>query len=122
MGLNTFKGTEVRKGDIVTAKNYLTEPEIKELNRIVTMWLDFAEDQAERRQQVFLQDWQNKLDQFLQFNDRDVLVGAGSVSKKDADAKATAEYERFAEHRRRLKEQAGENDIEELLHWTPPKQ
>ena len=122
MGLNTFKGAEVRKGDIVTAKNYLTEPEIKELNRIVTMWLDFAEDQAERRQQVFLQDWQNKLDQFLQFNDRDVLVGAGSVSKKDADAKATAEYERFAEHRRRLKEQSGENDIEELLHWKPPQQ
>ena len=122
MGLNTFKGAEVRKGDIVTAKNYLTEPEIKELNRIVTMWLDFAEDQAERRQQVFLQDWQSKLDQFLQFNDRDVLVGAGSVSKKEADAKAAAEYERFAEHRRRLKEQAGENDIEELLHWKPPQQ
>ena len=122
MGLNTFKGTEVRKGDIVTAKNYLTEPEIKELNRIVTMWLDFAEDQAERRQQVFLQDWQNKLDQFLQFNDRDVLVGAGSISKKEADEKAAAEYERFAEQRRRLKEQAGENDIAELLHWTPPKQ
>jgi hypothetical protein len=122
MGLNTFKGAEVRKGDVVTAKNYLTEPEIKELNRIVTMWLDFAEDQAERRQQVFLQDWQSKLDQFLQFNDRDVLVGAGSVSKKEADAKAAAEYERFAEHRRRLKEQAGENDIEELLHWKPPQQ
>ena len=122
MGLNTFKGTEVRKGDIVTAKNYLTEPEIKELNRIVTMWLDFAEDQAERRQQVFLQDWQNKLDQFLQFNDRDVLVGAGSISKKEADEKAAAEYECFAEQRRRLKEQAGEHDIEELLHWTPPKQ
>lgn len=122
MGLNTFKGAEVRKGDIVTAKNYLTEPEIKELNRIVTMWLDFAEDQAERRQQVFLQDWQSKLDQFLQFNDRDVLIGAGSVSKKEADAKAAAEYERFAEHRRRLKEQAGENDIEELLHWKPPQQ
>ncbi len=122
MGLNTFKGAEVRKGDIVTAKNYLTEPEIKELNRIVTMWLDFAEDQAERRQQVFLQDWQSKLDQFLQFNDRDVLIGAGSVSKKDADAKAAAEYEHFAEHRRRLKEQAGENDIEELLHWKPPQQ
>ena len=122
MGLNTFKGTEVRKGDIVTAKNYLTEPEIKELNRIVTMWLDFAEDQAERRQQVFLQDWQNKLDQFLQFNDRDVLVGAGSISKKEADEKAASEYECFAEQRRRLKEQAGEHDIEELLHWTPPKQ
>lgn len=121
MGLNTFKGTEVRKGDITTAKNYLTEPEIKELNRIVTMWLDFAEDQAERRQQVFLQDWQVKLDQFLQFNDRDVLVNAGHVSKKQAEAKAVSEYERFAEQRRQLKEQAGEKDIDELLQWQPPE-
>lgn len=121
MGLNTFKGADVRKGDIATAKNYMTEPEIKELNRIVTMWLDFAEDQAERRQQVFLQDWQIKLDQFLQFNDRDVLTGSGNISKKDADEKATAEYERFAEQRRQLKEQAGEQDIDELLNWIPPK-
>ncbi|MBQ0781573.1 MAG: virulence RhuM family protein [Thalassolituus oleivorans] len=121
MGLNTFKGADVRKGDIATAKNYLTEPEIKELNRIVTMWLDFAEDQAERRQQVFLQDWQIKLDQFLQFNDRDVLTGSGNISKKDADEKASAEYEHFAEQRRQLKEQAGEQDIDELLNWIPPK-
>lgn len=55
-------------------------------------------------------------------NDRDVLVGAGSVSEKEADAKAAAEYERFAEHRRRLKEQAEESDIEELLHCKPPQQ
>lgn len=121
MGLNTFKGADVRKGDIATAKNYLTEPEIKELNRIVTMWLDFAEDQAERRQQVFLQDWQIKLDQFLQFNDRDVLTGSGNISKKDADEKASAEYEHFAEQRRQLIEQAGEQDIDELLNWIPPK-
>ncbi|WP_320821118.1 RhuM family protein [Thalassolituus sp.] len=109
------------KGDIATAKNYITEPEIKELKRIVTMWLDFAEDQAERRQQVFLQYWQIKLDQFLQFNDRDVLTGSGKISKKDADEKASAEYERFAEQRRQLKEQAGEQDIDELLNWIPPK-
>lgn len=51
------------------------------------MWLDFAEDQARRRQQVFLRDWQDKLDQFLQFNDREVLQGAGTVSKKMADEK-----------------------------------
>lgn len=121
MGLTTFKGTEVRKGDISTAKNYLSESEIKELNRIVSMWLDFAEDQAERRQQVFLHDWQAKLDQFLQFNDRDVLAGAGQVSKQQADAKASAEYERFAEQRRQLKEHAGEHDIAELLHWQPAK-
>ena len=121
MGLKTFKGTEVRKGDVTTAKNYLTEPEIKELNRIVTMWLDFAEDQAERRQQIFLQDWQTKLDQFLQFNDRDVLQGAGKISKQQADEKALAEYTRFAEQHRRLKEQEGEKDIEALLQWQPPK-
>ena len=121
MGLKTFKGTEVRKGDVTTAKNYLTEPEIKELNRIVTMWLDFAEDQAERRQQIFLQDWQTKLDQFLEFNDRDVLQGAGKISKQQADEKALAEYTRFAEQHRRLKEQEGEKDIKELLQWQPPK-
>ncbi len=121
MGLKTFKGVEVRKGDVTTAKNYLTEPEIKELNRIVTMWLDFAEDQAERRQQIFLQDWQTKLDQFLQFNDRDVLQGAGKISKQQADEKALAEYTRFAEQHRRLKEQEGEKDIKELLQWQSPK-
>lgn len=52
------------------AKNYLTEQEITELNRIVTMWLDFAEDQATRRKEVFLKDWTEKLDAFLSFNDR----------------------------------------------------
>ena len=121
MGLKTFKGAEVRKSDILTAKNYLTEPEIKELNRIVVMWLDFAEDQAARRQQVFLEDWQSKLDQFLEFNDREVLADKGSISKKQADAKATAEYERLVKHRRHLKEQVGERDIKELLQWQPPK-
>ncbi len=121
MGLNTFKGAEVRKTDVTIAKNYLTEQEISELNRIVSMWLDFAEDQASRRKQVFLRDWQEKLDQFLQFNDRDVLAGAGQVSKRQADEKAFAEYTRFAEQRRQLKEQTGEQDIAELLQWQPPK-
>lgn len=121
MGLNTFKGAEVRKTDVTIAKNYLTEQEISELNRIVSMWLDFAEDQALRRKQVFLRDWQEKLDQFLQFNDRDVLAGAGQVSKRQADEKAFAEYTRFAEQRRQLKEQTGEQDIAELLQWQPPK-
>lgn len=121
MGLNTFKGTEVRKTDITTAKNYLTEQEINELNRIVSMWLDFAEDQASRRKQVFLKDWQEKLDQFLQFNDRDILAGAGQVSKQQADEKAAAEYARYAEQHRSLKEQAGEDYLNELLQRQPSK-
>lgn len=117
MGLTSYKGEEVRKSDITTAKNYLSQDEVGELNRVVNMWLDFAEDQARRRQQVFLRDWQVKLDQFLQFNDRDVLHGAGKVSKKAADDKARAEYEQFAEQQRRLKEAEGEKDIANLLQW-----
>lgn len=88
MGLTTWKSGSVQKADVTVAKNYLHEPEISELNRIVTMWLDFAEDQARRRKEVFLKDWAEKLDAFLKFNDRDVLEGAGRVSKKQADAHA----------------------------------
>ncbi|WP_312462381.1 virulence RhuM family protein, partial [Pantoea endophytica] len=122
MGLTSFKGEEVRRSDVSVAKNYLVQDEVSELNRVVTMWLDFAEDQARRRQQVFLRDWQSKLDQFLQFNDRDVLQGAGSISKKMADEKAQAEYGQFAEQQRRLKEAEGENNIAGLLQWqTIPK-
>ena len=122
MGLTSYKGEEVRKGDVTVAKNYLTQDEVSELNRVVNMWLDFAEDQARRRQQVFLRDWQDKLDQFLQFNDREVLQGAGKISKKMADEKAQAEYGQFAEQQRRLKEAEGEKDIAGLLQWkTEPK-
>lgn len=117
MGLSSYKGEEVRKSDVTVAKNHLDQDEVSELNRVVNMWLDFAEDQARRRQQVFLRDWQDKLDQFLQFNDRDVLQGAGSVSKKTADEKAQAEYVQYAEQQRRLKEAAGEKDIAGLLQW-----
>ncbi|EMF0803997.1 TPA: virulence RhuM family protein [Klebsiella aerogenes] len=122
MGLTSYRGEEVNKGDVTMAKNYLTQDEVSELNRVVNMWLDFAEDQARRRQQVFLRDWQDKLDQFLQFNDREVLQGAGKVSKKMADEKAQAEYSQFAEQQRRLKEAEGEKDIAGLLQWkTEPK-
>ncbi|EOU9589234.1 RhuM family protein [Klebsiella aerogenes] len=122
MGLTSYKGEEVHKGDVTVAKNYLTQDEVSELNRVVNMWLDFAEDQARRRQQVFLRDWHDKLDQFLQFNDREVLQGAGKVSQKMADEKAQVEYSQFAEQQRRLKEAEGEKDIAGLLQWkTEPK-
>ena len=107
MGLTTWKAGGVQKADIKTAKNYLTEPEIGELNRVVVMWLDFAEDQARRRKEIFLKDWAEKLDAFLTFNDRDVLPNAGSVSKKQADAHAEDEYAKFAAQRRALLEAEG---------------
>ncbi|AWS49813.1 MULTISPECIES: virulence RhuM family protein [Providencia] len=107
MGLTSYKSDEVRKTDMTVAKNYLRENELKELNRIVNMWLDFAEDQALRRKQVFLQDRDTKLNQFLSFNDRDVLQGAGGISKKAADEKAKEIFDIFAQKRRRLKEAEG---------------
>ena len=109
-GLTTFKGEEVRKSDVTIAKNYLIQEEVSELNRIVTMWLDFAEDQALRRKQVFLNDWHNKLDSFLEFNDRNVLEGSGDITKKEADLKAKKAYEQYEITRRRLKEAQGNQD------------
>ena len=100
MGLMTLKGAMVRKGDVTVAKNYLHEPEITELNRIVTMFLDYAEDQAKRRRQVFIRDWRVKLDEFLRFNERAVLGHAGRVSREDADRRAHEEYAVFEQRRR----------------------
>ncbi len=68
MGLTSWKSGRVAKADVTVAKNYLAADEIGELNRIVVMWLDFAEDQARRRKQVFLRDWQTRLDDFLRLN------------------------------------------------------
>ncbi|MFY9149601.1 MAG: virulence RhuM family protein [Smithellaceae bacterium] len=110
MGLTTWKGGEVRKTDVTTAKNYLNESEINELNRIVTMWLDFAEDQAKRRKQIFMKDWEQKLDDFLRFNERRVLSNAGKVSKQAAEEHARGEYEKFEIQRREYKEALGEVD------------
>lgn len=107
MGLTTWKSGSVRKADVTVAKNYLNETEIRELNRIVTMWLDFAEDQARRRKEVFLKDWAERLDAFLKFNSRDVLKGAGRVAKKRADEHAEGEYEAFAARRRMILEVEG---------------
>lgn len=110
MGLTTWKGEIVRKGDVTIAKNFLQPEEIEELNRIVVMWLDFAEDQTKRRQQVFLCDWQTKLDEFLRFNDREVLEDSGSLSKQAADEQARQEYEVFAQRRREFLEAEGARD------------
>ncbi len=79
------------------------------------MWLDYAEDQALRRKQVFMKDWEQKLDDFLRFNDRQILTNAGSVSKKHADAHARDEYEQFARRRREHKEAIGEEESIRVL-------
>jgi hypothetical protein len=109
MGLTSWKGAKVRKGDVTIAKNYLNTDEIEGLNRIVTMYLDFAEDQAKRHRQIFMRDWRKKLDAFLQFNERDILANAGKVSKAVADQLALEQYEIFYQHR--LAEEARQESL-----------
>ncbi|MGG1617227.1 virulence RhuM family protein [Paenibacillus sp. NRS-1782] len=99
MGLTSWKGDKVRKSDITVAKNYLTDKEIQALNRIVTMYLDYAEDQAERQSPMYMKDWTQKLDSFLKFNERDILINAGSISQEIAEKLATAEYNKYNRQR-----------------------
>lgn len=111
MGLTTWKGSKVRKGDVTVAKNYLNMAEIEGFNRIVSMYLDYAEDQARRRRKLYMRDWREKLDAFLKFNERDILEHAGRVSMEVAQALALEEYESF--NRRRLAEEAKREAMED---------
>ena len=106
MGLTTWKGAKVRKADVTVAKNYLDQDEIRSLNRIVTMYLDYAESQAERRQPLYRRDWREKLDAFLEFNEREILQDAGKVSMDVAKALAMEHYEKF--NKQRLLEESQE--------------
>jgi hypothetical protein len=99
MGLTSWKGTKVRKRDVTIAKNYLNEDEIAGLNRIVNMYLDYAEDQAKRHRQIFMRDWRKKLDAFLKFNEREILTNAGKVAKEIAGKLALDHYEVFNRNR-----------------------
>jgi len=115
MGLTSWKGAKVMKPDVTIAKNYLRESEIVELNRIVTMFLDFAEDQASRRTQIFLKDWRARLDDFLSFNQREVLKNTGRISRERANTRAESEYEVFAARRRaEIEHQAEEETLRRL--------
>lgn len=98
MGLQTWKNApsgKILKTDIGVAKNYLIEKEIKELERIVTMYLDFAELQASRQISMKMTDWISRLDAFLQFNEYQILKDAGSVSHTVAIKLAEKEYDKF---------------------------
>lgn len=113
MGLTNFKGPKVRKGDVTVAKNYLLEDEIRTLNRLTTMFLDYAQLQAEQRQQMTLSDWEKQADKFIDFNDFPVLDDAGRISKKQADAKAIERFEVFNDARNRSEAEAV---LEEQIH------
>jgi hypothetical protein len=98
LGLTTWKnapGGKIRKTDIGIAKNYLNEKELDGLNRVVTMYLDYAESQAQKGVVMYMKDWGEKLDAFLQFNERAILKDAGKVSHGVALALAEKEFEKF---------------------------
>lgn len=98
MGLTTWKNApagEIRKPDVSIAKNYLNEEELENLNRIVTMYLDYAEFQAKKRQVMYMQDWVEKLDSFLQFNEEEILHDKGKVTHEIAKAFAESEFEKY---------------------------
>ncbi|OXS54197.1 hydroxyacid dehydrogenase [Cohnella sp. CIP 111063] len=112
MGLTNWKGDKVRKNDVFIAKNYLTDKELQSLNRIVSMYLDYAEDQAERHSPMYMKDWIEKLNAFLQFNGREVLGNAGKMSQEVAEKLATKEYEKY--HQGRLALDIS-NDFDEYI-------
>jgi hypothetical protein len=119
MGLTTWKHAplgKVLKSDIAIAKNYLEESEIKELNRIVSMYLDYAENQAERNKLMKMSDWIEKLDAFLKFNEYAILQNAGTVSAEVAKRLAEQEYEKF----RTVQDQQYESDFDREVKKIKP--
>jgi len=99
MGMTTWLGEKPRKTDAEIAKNYLNEKELDVLNRIVSMYLEFAELQALSRKPMYMRDWIAKLDDFLKVSGRDILTHAGKVSHEKALEKASAEYEKYQKER-----------------------
>jgi hypothetical protein len=118
MGLTTWRNApkgKILKPDVVVAKNYLTEKELKALDRIATMYLDYAEDQAERRIPMTMADWEQKLNAFLQFNQRDLLDHPGKVTAEIAKSFAESEFEKY----RIIQDHLFESDFDRIIKQLP---
>jgi hypothetical protein len=104
-----------RKADVVIAKNYLSSDEIAELNRLTTMFLDFAEDRASRGQQIVMAEWVTQTNRFIEFTDRNVLNGPGAVSRTSMETEARKRYGDFDTKRREIELKRSEAEhVEEL--------
>lgn len=97
MGLTTWTGMMPKRTDAEYAKNYLNEEEMDMLNRIVNLYIDFAEIRAKDHKPMYMRDWIAKLDDFLRLSDKEILANAGTISAKLAKEKADAEYDKFKE-------------------------
>jgi hypothetical protein len=121
MGLTTWKGSParpIRRADVAVAKNYLNEKELGELNRIVGMYLDFAEDQTQRRKTITMGEWAAKLDSFLKFNERNILTHAGKISHELAVTHAEGEYDQFRADQKRLEATQPTSDFDRAVEKT----
>lgn len=118
MGLSTWAGDRPRKADVVVSKNYLDATELDQLNRLVTMFLDFAEDRAARRIETRMADWIAQTDRFLTFNERDVLAGAGRISHEQMETIIGERYAAFDARRRAdealVADREADDDLEQL--------
>lgn len=121
MGLTTFAGDYPTRNDIMVAKNYLNEDELKILNNLVSGYFDFAEIQAMRRKPMYMADYISQLDNILASTGESLLVGAGRVSHKQAQDKATAEYLKYQERTLSPVEQAYFDSIKVLTEKTSKK-
>jgi len=117
MGLTSWKNApkgRIRKNDVSIAKNYLNQEELEGLNRIVSMYLDYAEDQAKRRKVMYMSDWIEKLNAFLQFNEREILHDNGKVTHEIAKAFAENEFEKY----RIIQDETYKSDFDRLIENT----
>jgi hypothetical protein len=119
MGLTTWEGARIRKGDVGVAKNYLNEEELRALNNLAEQYLIFAEGQANRRIAMRMQDWIAKLEGFLTLNDREILQGAGRISSQLAKGHAETEFAKFSV----LDDARFESDFDRMVKRLPaPRQ
>ena len=112
MALTSWQGNKVRKQDIIIAKNYLNQDEIDTLNRLTIIFLESAELRVKERKDITLRFWKENVDRILQFNDREVLKSAGSISHKQMEEKVKLVYERFDKHRKEF--EAKQADLDDL--------
>ena len=118
MGLTTWKNAPdgpIRKSDVAVAKNYLTEPELRQLNLIVDQYLSFAELQAQQRKPMHMADWARKLNDFLTLNDRDILKDAGKVAHDLAKELAEKQFDKFDAKRRQFEAQNPVSDFDKQV-------
>lgn len=112
MNLTSFSGARVRKADVVIAKNYLNADELEALNRLVSMFFEFAEFRAKQKQHLRLHDWQDYVDKFMAFNEQPLLTSAGRISRKQMEQIAHERYDSF--NQQRANQEAQDEDAREL--------